>query len=261
MRKFLLALGIILGLLPLPAFAAISVTTLGTHAASTATTNSVTIGVGGVPTGALVVVEVLDYTSAGSPVLGTVGDTKGNSYTSITSGNPNSNTQSVAAIFYAWNITALVNTNVITYTTNASATDFLEISVFYATGIQTSSTPLDTSVTASAVSNSASPTVTSGTPGVAGELFAAALAANIASDFTQDTGNGWAAPFDTGNGAPGISVNGGNQVNAGSGTKVFSPTMSNGDESWLAVVGFKATAAAAAVRSALPLTGAGGGHG
>lgn len=224
----------------------ISVGDLGTASTEITATISVTIGVGGVPAGALIVVATEEFGSF-DPGSSAVTDSKGNTYTQVANGTANNvsaGNRLLTSLWYAKNITALVNGNTIKFTL-AQTGDAAAMSAFYATGIQTAS-PLDTAVTATAFGASAAPSVTSGTPGQAGELFVAFVGGpGNSGTYTQDSGNGWATPFDdskSGTLSTDSRVSGGNQVNSGTGTLTFAPTLGASSAWWAAIIGFKATA-------------------
>ena len=210
-----------------------TVTTIGTNTNTSGGTLAVTVPVGGVPSGALIIVCVSEHVAS---LSGSVADTHNTPYSSIT--GLDVSTQ-LGRLFYFPNATALVSGDTITYTKTGIVA--AAMSAFYVTGALASS-PLDTAVTASASGNSTAPSVTSGTPGVAGELMVAFVACALRSTYTQDTTNGWATPpvqATTGTLITSTDVSGGNQVNAGTGTKVFAPTLGT-IIAWDAfVVGFK----------------------
>jgi len=183
-----------------------------------------------VPAASLIIVVVVENTT--TAVLGTVGDTV-NTYSSIT---PIHATGVTIGIFYAPN--ASLSGGTITYTKNAS-THVAAVSAVYSSNIATSS-PLDSAVTATATGASAAPTVTSGSPAQSGELFIGALGwSNGTATFTQDSGNGWSSPPNSVVTASAPSVAGGNQVNSGTGTKAYAPSLSTAVVWADLVVGFK----------------------
>lgn len=233
---------------------AISVTTLGTAAdtVGTGATLALSVPVGGCPAGAMIFVGIGEGSAATFAAGATIADDAGNTYTSI-AGATCSGVSDFGQIFYAKNVSALTVAQNITVTKQNSG-DKLYISALYATGIDTVA-PLDTAVTASATpASTTSPTVTSGTPGQSGELFIAFIAQQQNTQlFTQDSGNGWAAPPDmigytsTNLGSAFVSIAGGNQVNAGSGTKTFNPTTSPvGARTAIFIAGFKAAGGSSA---------------
>jgi hypothetical protein len=215
---------------------AFAVTNIGTNRVTSTTTVSVTVGAGGVPGGSKIVVGTGTFANSASD--GSVADSASNSYGSIIRRNYN-NTQSSGHLI-AWKVdsaTALVQNNTITYTSPASAN--ISISACYVTGAG----DLDTNVTAGATGSGTTVSVTSGTPSEAGELFIGIAGAGGNAAPSQDTGNGWASPPNSvGNSGP--LVIGGNQVNSGTGTKTYAPTLDK-SQNWAAVVfAFKEPAAA-----------------
>ena len=220
---------------------AISVTNIGVNANTTGATVAITVPAGGVPVGALICLTSSESTNSFPP--GSVADTASNTYAEVISARRSDGPTGFGSIFYAWNVAALVSGNTITYTKVASGAR-TAISAFYATGILTISDPLDSAATASAFGTGVSPSVTSGTPSVAGDLFVAAVIFGGNHSFTQDTGHGWATPFnESASGATSTDacVDGGNQINPGTGTKIYAPTINNID--WAALIcAFKAAA-------------------
>lgn len=202
-----------------------AVTNIGTNSNTTGATLTLT-GVT-VPAGSLIIVIVDENGS--NVALGSVADGV-NTYSSAGS--------TFGKIFFAAN--ASLSGGTITYTKNVSG-DTATISAAYATGVATVS-PLDAAVTATATGSGTSPSVTSGTPGQSGELFigmVSPLATSGSITMTQDAGHGWSFPpnfVDT----TVTAVGGGNQVNAGTGTKIFAPTLTGTSITWDAgVFGFK----------------------
>ncbi len=218
------------------------VTDLGTATSplsGTTVTKTVTV-----PGGSLVVVAVEeDDEAAATTTMGAVTDGT-NTYTRITTIQlNNSSTVGILGIFYSANVTALSSAT-LTYT-KTNAGNPAQIAALYSSNIATV-TPLDTAVTATAFGNGTPPSVTSGTPAQAGELFVGGLGADASQTFTftQDTTHGWATPPDyiiQGPLGPGIfsATGGGSQINAGTGTKIFSPTINVGVLWGEIVVGFK----------------------
>lgn len=194
-------------------------TTLGFNDNTSGTTVALT-GVN-VPAGSLLVIEVFEFPASSNSTPGTVSDGV-NTYTLLTSvlvGGSSAN--GPLAMFYAPN--ASLSSGTITYTKHQSSALFTSISAFYAAGMALTS-PVDGAVTVTGSGTSNSPSTTSGTPGVSGELFVSAFEVNGTSPtFTQDSGNGWAAPFTE---DPTGIMAGGSQVNAGTGTKTYHPTTS-----------------------------------
>lgn len=163
---------------------AISVTNLGSVSTINVSPQSFTVGVGGVPAGAGVMVAVCDRTSTG--VGQSVADTAGNTYTRVASSQLT--TLTLASLYYADNIAALVSGNSITVTT-ASGGSFVG-SIFYVTGL--ASSPFDSGSVGTANSSStASPSVAGGTPAVANSLWVGVLASgSVPTGITQDSANG-----------------------------------------------------------------------
>lgn len=216
-----------------------------------------TVGGSGVPAGALVAVTVYEGNTTGG--IGTVTDSVGNTYTKITDLSPGaSNSNGRAAVYYAYNVTALSSSDTITYTRNSSGVENCLLSALYATGVDTSN-PLDTAVTnASSSASTSSPTVTSGTPGFPGELLVACTYWSSAATYTQDTTHSWSSPFASNTVGSVKGLAGGNQVNSGVGTTIYNPTLSFASPTAQIVVGFKPaglTVGAAAGTGAASATG------
>lgn len=218
----------------------IVVTNVGTASSNLGTTTPVTSVT--IPAGSLIValIQSLDsgFTCSGSSVT----DTASNSYSVAFNLIPNNTPASSGrgCLVYAYNSISL-NSGTITFTHNNNFASL--ISIIYATNVQTSSTPLDGSVSSTSFGLSTSPTVTSGSPSTANELFICALtAANNGGglgSFTQDTVNGWAFPPTTVTLADATQVNGGNLYNISLSAKTCSPTYSV-IEAWaIGIAGFK----------------------
>lgn len=218
---------------------AISVTDLGTTGNATGTTLALTVPVGGVPSGAAIVVCVSENSQT---IGGSVTDTAGNTYIATTGVFLNGTVQNgFGRMFYCYNASALVSGNTITYTKVGSVQ--VALAVLYATGLQTAVDPLDAVVTTTNTGSSTNPNVASGTPSQAGELFVAFAAFRSSATFSQDSGNGWAFPPSSANSggtsSSQLTVVGGNQVNAGTAALTFSPTISTGRNWATFVFGFK----------------------
>lgn len=211
---------------------AIAVTSIGTASATVGNNATITVGAGGVPAGCLIYIAGHDGASAAAD--STVADTAGNTYVKIDRQNLNNvaNARNVIC-HYVKNAAALVNTNTIVFTPGAGGVN--SASALYATGIDTTA-PLDTAVTAKAGGSSTTPSVTSGTPGVSGELFVAALA--WASGTLTDDAT-WAHPPDANTTQAAAMISGGDQVNAGTGTKTYAPSSSMSGIWGTIVAGFK----------------------
>lgn len=202
---------------------AIAVTTIGASSQQNSLNVPVVVPAGGVPAGALIYVAVQDM---GTTVGGSISDSASNVYTLINSISINNNTANgTLRTYYAKNVAALISGNAIQVTRGTSSGN-CAITAMYATGIDTVA-PLDASVSATAFGNfTTTPSVTSGTPTLAGDLFLGAYGTNNSSPtITGDTGHGWTTPPPT---SLSIFANGylygANQVNASATSKIFSPT-------------------------------------
>lgn len=204
-------------------------------------TVAATVPVGGVPAGAVICVVVCDR-SISSPA-GSVTDTAGNTYAAVDGQTLDTDTsKGFLRIFYAFNVSALVSGNTITYTKAVSGSA-ASISCLQITGVDTVA-PLDTGATAKARGNSATPSVTSGTPhGEADAIIGAIGIQGSSGTFTQDATNGaYATPPDasvTGTTNSDARVNGGSLVHTAATAKIYAPTYSVA-KNWAAmIVAFK----------------------
>jgi hypothetical protein len=212
---------------------AFAVTNIGTNNNAAGATVAVTVGAGGVPSGCIIVVQVAE--SANSAPAGSVADSASNTYVAEVGANHSGATaQGFGRVFDVVGAAALVNTNTITYTKAVSGSA-ASISACYVTGAATTS-PLDTAVTASATGNSTTPSVTSGTPTIAGELFIGFSSENNVRVYTQ--ASGWASPPTLVNAAIPFTL-GGNRVNAGAGTLTYNPTLAISANWMAAVIAYK----------------------
>lgn len=208
---------------------AISVTNIGTGTggSGTASISSVTLSAG---------VTVICGSVDGSSSLGGSVTDGTNTYSLIIQLGNNNNVSGsgFGSVFYSPNISAISGATLTYHATLGNAN--CGVSAAYATGL--AAAPLDTAVNASNFGNSVSPTVTSGTPTVSGELFVGWVSSNGAPEtFTQDTGHGWAFPLNDVHATNNVG-GGGNQVNSGTGTKIYSPTISVGRQWADFTVGF-----------------------
>lgn len=158
---------------------AISLTNIGTNSSKTnASTMAISVPVGGVPAGSLIV-----FCNTENSITTSVTDTASNTYNRYdTIHNP--------GIAYSFNSSALSSGN--TITANNSATGIVQcISAFYATGIQTSSSPLDATAAAAGNTGTAVSITTTGATSVAGVLIVGVVNVNgpNTDTFTQDTTN------------------------------------------------------------------------
>jgi hypothetical protein len=205
--------------------------------------------VSNIAAGSLVVIGTMEHTNTSSSP--SVSDTQSNTYTKITQLKTGVAANSFLAIWYSVLTKALTTSDTWTYTPVTSSNDNA-MEILSATG--NSATPLDTAVTATgagayATSAGSSLSVTSGTPAVSGELFVCFGGdTNSCRSINLDSTDGWAAPFDnnvtsdggTGS-ATGVAVGGGYQVNSGTGTKKYNPTVVAGSpDAASIIVGFKA---------------------
>lgn len=217
---------------------AISVTNIGTSSAITATGTQTLTGVT-VPAGSTIVCAAWD--NASITTAGTLADTASNSYSS---GITLTASFCAGKYFYVVNCAALSG-GTITYTRVASTALGRSMSAFYITGVS----GLDSAVTATLLNqtsntNPLAGTLTSGTPTQAGDLFCAMFFGSPDNNggFIEDSGHGWAPPLTNVIDAfSAAEIGGGNQVNAGSGTKVFAPgwDVAQGNAYYaLAIIGF-----------------------
>src|SRR5262245_18245845 len=133
----------------------IAVTNIAINDNTFGSTVSVTVPAGGVPATALICVAVCDR--SGVAPGGSVSDSKGNSYAAVVGASRGGVTSNgYGRIFRAYNATALVSGNTITYTKGSSGAR-AAISAFYATGILNTADPADASVSASSVGSSTTP--------------------------------------------------------------------------------------------------------
>ena len=185
--------------------------------------------------GSVIVVAVYDKSVAASG--GSMTDDAGNTYTAVSPTNPGASTSNgICQFFYSILGSQLNSGQNVTYTKQTSGS-VCSISVLSATG-GASSSILDTAVTAANTTNTnvSSPTsLTSGTPAVSGELFIA-MSGEVQNNTTlsTDSGNGWAVPPAINNTGAACQV-GGNQVNAGTGTKAWQPS-SNKSGNWASII-------------------------
>lgn len=190
----------------------ITITDIGHNSNSTGATVAVTVPT--IAAGSLVLV----LAGEGSAIAqGTLADSVGNTYVADSS-------SSIAILFRSVISTGLTSGQAITFTKNNS-THPGAISAFYATSTTGwPASPLDLSPPQTLGTNT-TPSITSGTPSVAGELFAAFVRYGATSTFTQDSTNHWVAPFDLDSTQTNIIVAGGSQVNASATSITFAPSL------------------------------------
>ena len=199
-------------------------TSIGTNTSTTGTTVAISVG-STLPVGTLVVIFAAERSST---IGGSVADSQSNSYTATTGQfNNNSGPAGWGRMWYSSITTQLTSSDSITFTKQGN-NDTVAVTAFSATNIATSS-PLDTSVTDHITGSGTTPSVSSGSPSQSGELFIACLSVQSGTPgYSQDTFHNWATPPNgaaVGAGLNAASVNGGSQVNSGTGTIVFSPTI------------------------------------
>ena len=175
-----------------------------------------------IPVGSLVVVCFIERTNTGTSP--TITDTSFNTYTSIKHQLFGSSTGYID----------ILSSNLTTQLTATSTITGAPVTSSNASGMLVLSANVGGTVDAAVTNSNSSAggyvTVTSGTPGQANELFVACAGnSNNAFAMSNDGGNGWAAPFtsggESGSGASDVAGGGGNQVNAGTGTIAFAPTL------------------------------------
>ena len=242
--RLLLATLVGLFLLAAPcAQAAIVVTDIGAKGTAPAST-TVSLTSVTVPTGATIVCEAVD---AGTTVGGGSISDGVNTYTSAgtVANNNNATGYGYTQVYYVLSATAL-SSGTITYTYSSGGGYYPSgLSCFYATGISA----YDSAVFNTAYGASSSPTITSGTPSVSGDLmvavFGAANSTTVSHPLSTDTGHGWATPPDLIQYTNIQSGIGGEQVNSGSGTIVFAPGTGGYAPGWGEItLGFKPVAVA-----------------
>jgi hypothetical protein len=169
------------------------------------------------PSGALIIAFGFDV-SLSAATTGAITDTQGNTYNLVATVNRSGIGN--FSLFYCWNCHALSPSDSITYTdANAVA---LYLDAAYATGVLSSSDPLDSAATNSGTFSGNSPSVTSGAPAASGDLFVGLIAgdASIAATYSP----GWLVPFSY---APNTSPNnivGGTTRNPATGTLTYAPS-------------------------------------
>jgi hypothetical protein len=222
---------------------AIIVTNWGQANNSSTGVSTLAVGSGATPAGALILLFAEEGNTNGTTNIGGSASDGTNTYTSGTGQYLGGGSGPKAFGRYHYSANAA---SVSSATYHLAGTDrFVNVSAFYATGILTSS-PLDAAVTVTktGTSDSSNPlfSFVSGTPGTAGELFVALMAASpgTGSDwFTQDTTDGWATHPSIIRNGQANALYGGTQVNAGTGTKAWSPGNSSTVTYAAWIIGFK----------------------
>lgn len=171
------------------------VTNIGTANQAASNPVNVTVGAGGVPSGAIIFLNTIEANNTTSTSGGSVATTAGDTIAFIQGGQTNGSNGYVAS----WQgfTTGLVNGNTIGYTRAVGSTNHCAISVCYILG----AFGIDSGVNATNanISSTLQPAVTSGVPKVGGELFVGTLGVSLGASgtttgFTQDSINGaWAS--------------------------------------------------------------------
>lgn len=183
-----------------------------------------------VPSGAMILVETCSHPGGGSFSYSDSGADVFNSIYTVGFGTGEAYAASLAFCINSGGFTSGSVTGV--YSPGSS----LCVSAFWATGCRQVGQP-DAAVTATSSSSSMTPTVTSGVPTLANELFVAAAFVQAAAAFTQDSADGWASPFAAVAQSTTLSLAGGNQT-AGGGAITFSPSFGSVSNVVLVVAGF-----------------------
>jgi hypothetical protein len=222
----------------------VTVTNIGSNSGTAISTLVVTVPAGGVPAKAHIVVCIADNGSSGAG--GSVTDTAGNTY--LGAGNNGGNiynvnsagaTKVTAAVFRERTGLALNQNDTITYTLTTGATA-ADMSAFYVTGLANVGSDNVSFNNTTATGNSATPSVTSGTPRDFGEFCVGIVgAATVVSTFTQDSTNAaWASPPGQISLAGPVLV-GGNVVNVGKTALTYAPTFNITDQWAATIVGYQ----------------------
>lgn len=223
------------GLGPMPFSCGIPVMhNAGTNSNSTGATLTTNVTM---PAGALFLVTVSEsgtVASGGS----SVSDGGTNTYAQQLFATFNGNSTIGAVYSFATGVPSIGITNAtITYTKNSS-TNAAAMAVSYITGLSANG---DGSTVAIAFGTNATPSITSGVPTQAGELFLAILGVKntVAVTITQDSANGWSAPPNAAT-VGGLQFFGGNVVNSAKTAKTFAPTLSGVVTGWsLGILGYQ----------------------
>ena len=210
---------------------------IGAANANSAATYTLTL-TAAVPAGSCIVVGYVERASGGAnPSI--ITDSAGNTYVTAVApilGSGNGPT----ALLYAKNSLALPIGGTITCTTKQSLNSC--ISAAYLTGVSLTA-PLDAATLASASPTTSTPSITSGTPAVAGEMMIGYCFTQGTSSYTQDTAHGWASPPDytssgSGAGAPIRQVLGGYLLNPAAAAVTYAPTFGSSGNTAIIVAGF-----------------------
>lgn len=196
-----------------------------------ATSAKVTIGPGGVPAGSTIVVLVVPTTGSGA--LGGVIDTQSNTYAQKAIIRYDSNVL-FAAMYVCQNCAALTPGNTITFSISGGA------SIMSALAIRTSqAVSLDLNTTPTS-GKSTTPSLTSGTPSVAGEIFVGGVAYVTASPTTALVqAVGWTTPPDFATPNSNQSLGGGWLKNPGTSPQTYTPTLTGSNFWGIMLMSFK----------------------
>jgi hypothetical protein len=194
------------------------------------TSATITVGAGGAPINAQFIISTADNSTSGT---GTVTDSKGNSY-SEKHVQQNSNQTSLATVHRCRNPTAaLVNGDTITFTPQSPTGTICAMKADYALGLANKVSVDNTGQTGT----NSSPNINF-TPANNNEFLVAVIAAPVTTtSFTQDVGNGWAAPPGQVQLAAPVLVGGSKFVGAAVST-TYNPTLGTSEVWTMAVTGF-----------------------
>jgi hypothetical protein len=220
------------------------ITNLGASSNSTTGGSAVALTTGvKVTGGSLIAVLTGEGNNQTLSTDGSLSDSIGNTYAKISAiQNGGTTGTGWGTLWYAKNAIALPSGSTITYTKQTTAS-VAAITVLSITCTDPAA-PLDTGVTVTASALSSTPSVASGTPVQANEIFIGAMTwqDTTAASCATDSGHGFSTPFvqsKTGAAAQAEGLCGGSKINSGTSTSVFSPsiTASNRWGAW--IVGFK----------------------
>jgi hypothetical protein len=202
-----------------------SVVNIGTNintGASTATI-AVTVPAGGIPAGATIVVGTGENIAASN---GSCSDSKNGGGYSVAVSSLRGSGVGTGILFYKFNSVALVSGDTITYT--LSGLHSAAISACYIAGAANLVNPLDATGSNSGQNNT--PTVTSGTPAKAGDMFLAFVSESSVgglSTFTQDSTNAnWQTPPNSTFSGGVEGLYGGSVINTAATARTYAPTPS-----------------------------------
>jgi hypothetical protein len=212
-------------------------------------TCSVTVPAGGVPTGALICQNYVNTQGSPGAQTRTYSDSAGNSYAEkIVIANASGGLAAIASTF---NCIALVSGNFIKCVLSANTNGCL--SVFYATGIKTTSDPYDSACNASNTGTGISISLASGSPSVANTLLVATICTLSTITGFIDPGGWTAIQADSSNGTgTNFAIHGGTQV--ASASQAYSPSWT-GSSRWAAVLTGFAPASSGGGARTIPLHG------